>query len=429
MGLFTKAVLTLARGMGLTDPRLYAYTGSPPNDSGESVGVDAALQIDTVWACVRLNSQTPATLPFVLYQGDGEGNARLAKEHSVYRTIHDRPNLDMTAVEFWESQFACLLTWGNAFSVKMRGSQDQIVGLRPLRPDCVSVSPGPDGRPVYKHTFQGKAEIFTEDDILHLKGFSLDGFTGLSPIAQAANNLSTARAAERSAGSLFRNGMQPSGFLKAATYLNKTQREDAKGVLENYRGAMNTGKVPLLEGGWEFVQITIPPEHMQLLQTRSFHVEQICRWFDTPPVLIGHHSSGQTMYGSGVEQVVLGWLATSLRSQLTRVEKAVTQALLTPDELRRGYYAEFKVEGLLRADSAGRAQFYASAAQNGWMKRNEIRAKENLPPDPHGDKLTVQSNLVPLDQLGVSISSGAPPPEMNAITPSTTGANIPGSPL
>jgi HK97 family phage portal protein len=427
MGLYTKAISYLARNIGLTDPRLYGYFGGGETDAGERVSVDGAMHNGVVWSCVRRNAETVSTLPLHLYRIDSAKKSQRADDHTLYSVLHNRPNIEMTAVEFWEAMVGCYLLWGNAYASIDRGSLNQIVALNPMRPDRVTVRRQADGSLIYIYTFAGLTQTFNEDEVFHIKGFSLDGLMGMSPVGQARQTLGSARAAERASGSFFRNGMRPSGYLKAPTYLTETQRTDAKLLLTNFKGAAQTGGTPLLEGGWEWVTLTIPPEDAQLLETRAFHVEEICRWFDIPPVLIGH--SGQTTWGSGIEQIMLGWLTLGLRSHLKRIEQAIWARLLTPKE-QASYYAEFNVDALLRADSAARALQMASLAQNGLRTRDELRALDNFPPIAGGDKATVQSNLVPLEIIGTAEHLASPltsqKPDAPANIPSTTGANIPG---
>jgi len=153
----------------------------------------------------------------------------------------------------------------------------------------------------------------------------------------------------------------------------------------------------------------------------------MCRWFDIPPVLIGH--SGQTTWGSGIEQIMLGWLTLGLRSHLKRIEQAIWLRLLTGAE-QANYYAKFNVDALLRADSAGRALQMASLAQNGLRTRDELRALDDLPPIAGGDFATVQSNLFPLDKIGSPEHIASPlatqKPDAPLEKPSMAGANIPG---
>ena len=134
-----------------------------------------------------------------------------------------------------------------------------------------------------------------------------------------------------------------------------------------------------------------------MLQSRQFQLGEIARFFRVPSHLI-NDSERATSWGSGLEQLDLGFLKYTLTPYLRRWERSLSDSLMTPLEKRR-LIVEHNVEGLLRADSKTRSEFYASAAQNGWMMRNEIRKKENLPPVPGGDELTVQVNLTPLDQL------------------------------
>ena len=91
------------------------------------------------------------------------------------------------------------------------------------------------------------------------------------------------------------------------------------------------------------------------------------------------------------------FLTNSLRPLLVNIEQEISRFLLNGDD---DLFAEFSVEGLLRADSAGRSAYYTTALQNGWMSRNDVRRLENLPPIDGGDIYTVQLNLTPLDQLG-----------------------------
>jgi HK97 family phage portal protein len=406
MGLFTKAVQTLARNLGLRDDRLYTFL-SEPSESGERVSIEGSLQLDTVWACVRLKAQTIATLPLDLFRIDGESSAK-ATEHDLYPILHDQPNQDMTAVEFWEAMGACEQLWGNAYAQKAYASNGKLIALYPMRPDRIEVRREPDGSITYAYDFDGRRELMTEDEVFHIRGFSLDGMLGISPIAQARNNLGTARAAEKAAGALFRNGMRPSGILKAPTYLTGPQRDDAKAMVQAYSGALSTGKVPLLEGGWDYQALTMPPEDAQLLETRSFAIEQICRWFGVPPVMVGHMEKS-TAWGTGLEQMGLWFLTFSLRSDLKRIEQSIARQLLRPQE-RKKYFAKFNVEGLLRADSSARASYYSTMVQNGIMTRNEVRKLENMPSVDGGDDLTVQSNLAPLERLGEDPGQPQAPP-------------------
>src|SRR5215213_2557632 len=421
MGLFTKAVTSLFRGASLTDHALVPYLGGNGDisDAGERVSVDGSLQIGTVWACVRLISRTIATLPLVVYKEGTGGHGKPDSKHPLYDLLHYQPNLEMTAVEFWEAVIGNLLLWGNGYVRIMRQGR-RVVALYPLQSERLTVKRNRDGSISYTYVdVLGNTSNFRETDLLHIKGFSLDGLCGLSPVAQARNTLGAAKAAERASSAMFANGMRPSGQMVAPTYLTPEQREQAHVMLTNFTGAGARGKVPLVEGGWKFEPLSIPPEDAQLLETRSFHVEEICRWFDVPPVMIGH-SDKATTWGSGVEQIMLHFYKSCLRSHLKRIEMAIYSSLLREDEREEGYYVEFVIEGLLRADSGARASFYSTMVQNGLMSRNEVRKLENLPAVPDGDELTVQTNLTTLEKIGA-----AEPEPSQRITAPQNGQSMP----
>ena len=407
MGLFTKAataLTSLTTGMGLTDPLLmrWATQGAggrdgEDNPSGETVTVQTALQLDTVFACARLIAQTIATLPVMLYQRDGDGQAIVATRHSLYRVIHDKPNADMTAVEFWTAIVACKLLWGNGYAAITRRADGQVISLDPLRTDRVQVTRQEDGSRTFTYVWNGQTTVYFEDDIFHLKGFSLDGEEGISCIAAGWKSFGTAIATERTAGSIFKNMLRPSGYLKIPTFLSKENRQKTREYLKEYQGAGNTGKVPMFEGGWEFAPFSIPPDDAQLLETRAFNIETMCRWFGVPPSLVGHTEKATT-WGTGLEQINLGFLQYTLRPHLKEIEQCIGLRLLTARDQAK-YYAEFNVEGLLRADSKGRAENYRTAIAGTWMTPNEVRKLENLPPKEGGDHLLIQGAMMPLDVL------------------------------
>jgi HK97 family phage portal protein len=386
MNLAQKTVAWMAKSFGMTDVTTWRRFAGGDTYAGKPVNTHTALQVATVWACIRLISETISTLPLITYQRNGSGGRDVARDHWLYALLHDAPNANMTAVEFWEAVVAHLCLWGNSYWLKTYIGK-RVVSLELLRPDRMEVKLDKDGFLIYAYSDprHGYKE-YTEDEIAHLKGFGVNGLIGLSPIAYARNSLASAMAADEASGRVFANGMRAGGALHVKDVLKPNQRTEIRESLaEQLAGTANSGKLMVLEGGMEY-------------QPLSFNIEEICRWFRVPPFMVGH-SEKSTSWGTGLEQQMQGFLTFSLRPYLTRIEQCVSKSLLSPVD-RLKYYAEFSLEGLMRADSAGRASLYASAAQNGWMSRNEIRELENRPPMDGGDTLTVQSNLLPIDQLG-----------------------------
>lgn len=406
-----KATDWFIRNLPIDHPIVARHFGGYEAASGQQVNPTTALNLSTVWACARLNAGTISTLPLPTYRLDGRGYPVVARDHWLFRLLHDRPNHDMSASEFWESQSACVELHGNAYSFKdLAGFRT--ISLTPLRPDHMRVERDPDGFLLYHYREPrgGRERIFTEDEILHIRGFTLDGITGLSPIAAARHSLGNALAIEQQVGHTFRNGLRPSGVVSTKQLLRKEQRAEARQwVNEQVAGITNSGKLLYLEAGMEYSALSIPPADAQMLESRAFSVEEICRIFAVPPHMVGH-TVKSTSYGTGIEQQVQGYHTFGLRPRLVRIEQAINRSLVPPAE-RGKIWAEFKIDGLMRSDAAGRAALYSSYAQNGIMTRNELRALENLPPLPGGDDLTIQSNMIPANMLGQLTTTAQPQTE------------------
>lgn len=368
------------------------------SSSGKSVTVDGAMQLSAVWACVRLLSETVSTLPLKLYRRLPDGSRVDATDHPLYRVLCVSPNAEMTPGRFMLMVVASLSMRGNAF-VEKKFIGDRIVALVPLLPQLMVVKRLNNGRLEYTYTEDGVKRVFTEKNLMHIRGFGLDGVCGILPIQAGRDVIGAAMSADEAAAKVFANGMQASGVLTHdAGTLKPDQRELLRKSLEMYSGSSNAGKLMVLEAGLKYQGITMNPEAAQMLQTRAFQIEEICRWFRVPPHMVGHMDK-QSSWASSVEGMNLHFLTNTLRPLLDNLEQEIIRCLI--GEAQAGtYYAEFSVEGLLRADIATRRELYASALQNGWMNRNAVARLENQPPIPGGDVYTVQSNLVPLDQLG-----------------------------
>lgn len=363
---------------------------------GKRVSVNQALQLSTVWACVRLLSETLATLPLGFYKRNADGSRSPASSHSLYEILHNQPNADMTAVVFWEVVLASMLLWGNAY-VEVIRSGNTVIALNFLLPSRVRLNPLKIGG--YEYSYRdakgGPGRSISQASMMHIPAFSLDGILGLSPVSYGVNVFGTSIETDRASAETFRDSLRSPGIVTMDSMLRKDQRED---IREHVKTVSDKGGVFVLEKGASFQQLGFDPESAELLASRSFNVEEICRWFGLDPVMVGHGSKDSN-WGTGLEQKMLWFLVFALRKWCVRIEQAVRKSLLTPVE-RLTYFAEFNLEGLLRGDAAGRASYLSTMWQNGGMTRNEGRAKENLPPMAGGDVLTVQSNLVPLDQLG-----------------------------
>ncbi len=394
------ALLTLLKGtpLSIRDPAHWR-NGDADTITGVAMTESAVLGLSTAWACVNLLVGTQASLPVMVYRTAKDGSRELAKDHPLYRVLHDSPNSQQTALDFWEFICASLELRGNGYARKVK-SQGKVVGLVPIYPDIMSVRQLSGGRIGYRWTLDGKSWDETDETVLHIRGFGGNPLGGLSTLEYGRKTFDLATGINSAATTTFKNGMRPNVVIAFKEFLTPTQRKDVEDALAaKYQGAMNAGRPFIAEGGQTVSTISMNPEDAQMLESRAFSVEEICRLFGVPPHMVGH-TEKSTSWGTGIEQQTLGFVKFTLRRRLKRIEQALQKQLLTADDVARGITIEFNLEGLLRGDSAGRSAFYGSALNNGWMTINEVRALENLPPVEGGEVPRMQSQNIPITQAG-----------------------------
>lgn len=405
MSLFSRAWSWLSSwAVGTRTGSQSGQPGSAIVSTSSTPGIDSAMQLDTVWACVDLRARTVATLPLFTYT-QSAGRRDLARDTRLYSLLHDSPNSRMTTAEFWRAMLMWLDLRGNAYARLDRDERGEVLAMWPMPADQVAVEVQADGSLLYLYALDGGVMALAEDSVLHLRGIG-NGTIGMDKLAFARAGLSESIAQISSAAQVWGSSGKPTGVLM----IDKVLRQDQRDALLTRFAGMATGnaaRLYLLEADMKYQSISITPEQQQLLESRKFSVEQLCRWFDTPPVLV--HHSNVTTWGSGIEQIVEGWHRLTVRPLLVQIEQAITRRVMTPAQRAR-YSVEFSLDALLRGSPEARSRIYASNVQNGIMTRNECRQLENLPPDtaPQANKLTVQSNLIPMDKLGVQVSQEAP---------------------
>lgn len=395
-------------GLGQPSAQFWRAWGGNETWAGEAVTTDKAMGIAAFFRGVRLTAETVATLPFNVFEYGKDGRGIIVRDTANAYDIVLRlsPNANQTPVEFWEGIIACMLVVGDGMAHKQR-INGRLVGMTLMDPTKVTTDRS-TGKLVYIYRdYKGSEQRYPAEDVFHVKGFGFGGDRGMSVIQYGANSLGSAIAADKVAGRMFRSGLTSSGFLETGQVLNEPDRARLEQILSEYQGSDMAGKIMILEGGMKYNGITMSAADAQLLLSRQYNIEEVGRWLGMPPILLGHSAGGQTMWGTGVEQIIHAWYCLSLRALLVRVERAISKRVLEPADMGK-YYAKFAVEGLLRGDSVARSNLYSVFAQNGIMTRDEMRDLEELPPYYKGgsDVLTAQVNLTTLDQIGKMAAAG-----------------------
>ena len=397
MGFFQKLFNFKARDKPRVNPGRQADFLFGASLSGKAVNEKTAMQTSVVYACVRIISETIASLPFHTYKNTENGKEK-ARDHNLYFLLHSEPNNEMTSFIFRETIVSHLLLWGNAYAQIIRDGRGRVLELYPLMPDRMSVDRNDKGDIFYEYRKDGEPYKLKSYEVLHIPGLGFDGLVGYSPIAMAKNAVGLGLAVEEFGSKFFANGANPSGVLEHPGIL-----KDPKKVRESwnqlYSGTANAHRVAVLEEGLQYKRIGIPPNEAQFLETRKFQLNEICRIYRVPPHMVADLDKSSF---SNIENQSLNFVMHTIRPWLVRIEQAVNRALFSKEE-KKDYFVSFVVDGLLRGDYASRMSGYATGIQNGFMSPNDVRNLENLnliPDADGGNNYMVNGNMLKLKDVG-----------------------------
>ena len=361
---------------------------------------DSAMQLSAVWACVRLLSETVASLPVNVYRKTPKGR-ELAQDHWLSLLMARKPNRYQTKVEFFETLMLNLALHGNAYA-KITKVGGQIRSLLPLMASQIETKLLPDGSVVHLYHADGNVDVLSSDSVWHVKLYG-NGIVGKSPLAFGRNMFGIAQAAEQSVGKIYANGGKPSGVLSFDRLLTPAQRAS---VRENF-ATLTTGtddRLLVIEQGMKFDAVSMSPQDIELLASRKHQIDEIARWFGVPSILI-NQNEGSTTLGSSTAEIISGFYKLNLRPYLERIEASVKTWLFTPEEANQ-YEFEFDFEGLLRSDLKSRLEGYRTAVAGTILTPNEVRRIEGWPRVEGGDVLLSQVNMTPIDKLGIQAPGG-----------------------
>lgn len=371
----------------------YDHLDEGPTAAGVSVTPDSALRVASVFACVRLLANTIGSLPMFVYERLDRGK-RKAAEHPLYGVLHGRPNEWQTPFEFRQMMQSHLCLRGNAYArivPGVRGAVDQLVPLHPDRVDVFRLDGGRLGYTVGRPDSPAR-ERLTQDEVFHLRGFSLDGIKGLSPVSLLRETVGSSMAAQSYGGTLFRNNARPAGALKTPNKLSREAKENLRATwYAAHGGPANAGKVAVLEEGLDWADIGMSNEDAQWIDFLKLGASDVAMIFGVPPHLIGMVEK-TTSWGSGIEEQGIGFVVYTLDSWLTLWEQACDRDLLADPET---FYCKFQLNKLLRGDVGRRYAAYAVGRQWGWLSVNDVRELEDMNPVEGGDEYMVPLNMEP----------------------------------
>lgn len=400
----------IKRSLGINTPgftEYFAFGGGVGTASGQRVNESNALAISAVYECVRVISDTVASLPLFLYESTATGKLQ-ATDHPLYSVLHTAPNPLMTPATFKRTMQGHLCLWGNAFAQVIRNGGGEVIELWPLRPDRMRLQDF-SGKLFYYYTFPNGSERQLRE-VLHLRGLSDDGLIGYSPITLQREKLGLTKASEEYRARFFRNDARPGGVLNlaAGSKLSRETHERLRNEWAEHYGGENRRKPAILEYGMTWQDIGVNPDDAQFIEGEEFGKADIAAIFRVPAYKIGLMKPGTVSYAS-VEQQAIDWVVDGVMPWNVAWEEQINLTLLTPIERRR-YFAKFSLNALLRGDSAQRADFYTKMFNIGVFSQNEIRELEDQNTiGKLGDRRYVPLNMVPVDLVDKLMESKTQP--------------------
>lgn len=386
------------RATSSKDPYLMEMFGQRENVAGQFITPENVTKVAAVHACIQLIAETTASLPLAPYRRLDDGGKQTDTNHPLYNVLHNKANQIQTAMEFREQLVASCLLTGNGYALKLIDGTGLVTELLPLTPQSVRAVKLVNGRVRYEVTRDQGTVVYTQDEILHLRYRTVDGFTGISPITEARNVIGTAMAQQEFEGTFYKQGAKPSAMLSHPHQLTEPQRYNIKkSFAEDHSGTANMNKLIVLEEGMTYNQVSMSQRDAEYIESRRLTLEDIARIFRVPPPAIG--ILNDATYSNISEQSRM-LVSQTLRPWFVRIEQAMNEALLTPQG-RQTHFIEHNADGLLRGNQQERFDSYRVGREWGWLSVNEIRQRENMGSvGPEGDTYREPLNTGPLGSTG-----------------------------
>ncbi|MGP9437420.1 phage portal protein [Ewingella sp. AOP8-B2-18] len=373
------------RSMTIDD--FMALAEFPNTGSGEHVSPTTAESLPAVLNAVTVISDSVASMPCYLYRVQNESRAWLA-DHPVDYLLNERPNDCQTPFQFKKTMMRHCLLNGNAYAVIKWGRDGQPQSLHPYAPQSVVPKRLDQHRYVYTITepFSGQVKTYLQEEMLHLRYATDDGFISRSPITICRETLGLGIAQQRHGASIMKDGMMASGIITVGEWFDKKKGQQALDALERYKGAKNAGKTPILEGGMKYEKLGMSNQDVEWLASRRFSIEDIARIFNISPLFLQEYSNSTY---SNFSEASRAFLTMTMRPWLTNFEQQLKAALLVASSAPGiRYQVEFDTADLLRANPQERFTSYETAIKSGVMCPNEAREREGMSPREGGDEFS-----------------------------------------
>lgn len=379
---------TSAQSPGNLDDFWYTPIGFKTG-TGIRINEVAAMQTSAIYACIKVLSETIASLPLNIMERNANGTVSVARNHPLTEVLKLNPNPNQTSFEFFEMNVAFAALWGNTYNEIVPGRLGSVTELIPLHPSRVEPIQNADGTIKFKVIRgNGEAIFLNQEEIFRVPGLTMNGLNGIAPILFGSEAIALALAAEAFGTNFFRNDATPGMILKHPQVLSDPARQNLLSSFNRkHMGVSNSHKIQVLEEGMDIIKLTAANTDSQFLESRKFQVVEISRFYRIPLHLI-NDLDGATF--SNIGEQSLEFAKFTILPWLCRIEKRIDKSLIVNNER---FFAKFNMNALLRADIETRFKAYKIGIESGWMSRNEVREKEDMNKEPGLDDFLVMLNM------------------------------------
>lgn len=376
--------------------------------AGARVNSTSAMQLSTVYKCVRAIAETMGMLPLPVYRRLQRGKERAA-DHPLAELLQNAPNRWQTAMQWREMMQGHAALLGNGYSEIVYNGAGRVEMLLPLHPQRTKVEVAPNGLPRYRtQDADGRERVLVFGEVLHLCGFSTDGYTGMNPIEAQREAVGAGIAARDYGSRFFANNARPHSWIKmppGAKFENDQARRNLSNQFQEAYGGTNVGRTPILDQGMELHALSVSNKDAEWLGSRQYSDIDICGLWRVPPHKIG--ILDRATWGN-IEHQALEWVTDTIMPWARRWEQMLQRDL----DFGADFFPEFLLEALLRGDTSSRYAAYGKGIQDGWLTRNEVRERENLNALDGLDEPLEPLNMAPAGSRGADSARGLPPAAM-----------------
>lgn len=390
--------------VGINDPEFLKLLGIEPGEVNVK-GING-LKVDTIYTCVRILSESLAKLPFKIYKE----NKQKAEDHYLYQLLKLRPNPYMSAYDFFKTLEAQRNIYGNSYASLEIDEKGRVIGIWPMDAPKVSVYVDEKGllsssnRIWYVVKVNGEERKLHPDSVLHFKALTTDGIVGIAPLEVLRANVENEAQGTEYINKFFKQGLQSKGIIHYVGDLSlEKEKEFIKRFEQMSSGLKNSHRVSMLPYGYQFQPLAASLADAQFLENAQLTIRKIAAAYGVKMHQL--NDLERATYSNNSEQQRQFYVDT-LMPILTSYEQEMTYKLFLDRELKQGYYGKFTVDVITRADIKTRYEAYRIGIQGGFIKPNEVRAREEFEPVEGGDELLINGNMMPIGMAGKQYMKG-----------------------